>query len=212
MNTPKKIAVLGGTGRTGHFVIEQLLLQHYQPRILLRDRKKLTIQNELIGVVEGDALNPSSIKTCLEDCRAVINIMGQRKGEPLVAFKAQENLLNAMASFKIERYIVLAGINLDAPGDNKGPDTQAATSWMAEKFPDIQRDRQNALNRLIATDQAWTMVRVPMISFTCNNGTAIVSLEDCEGTSVTASVIASFLVSLLESEDYSKACPFLWSN
>lgn len=212
MHNTSKIALLGGSGRTAQFVIKELLRQKYQPKILVRNSLQLPYNDGEIEVVQGDALEKSSVMTLLKGCTAVINTMGQRKDEPLVATAAQKNILQSMQHHGISRYILLTGINVDAPGDEKGVQTQAATSWMASHYPTFQRDRQNALGELLTSSIDWTVVRVPMIVFTDEPSSSEASLKDCGSTSITAGNIAKFLVSQLRDTRYLKACPFIFNN
>jgi hypothetical protein len=117
-----------------------------------------------------------------------------------------------MEHHRINRYIVVAGINLDTPDDDKGPQTRAATAWVASKFPDIQQDRQNAFKHLQQSPLLWTVVRVPMILFKEGKNAVTVNLKDCEGTVITAGDIAYFLVAQITDGSYIRASPFISSK
>jgi putative NADH-flavin reductase len=59
MNDNKKIAVLGGGGRTGKYLINKLLDKGYFVKILLRDPEKFEIKSPLIQIIQGDAIEIS---------------------------------------------------------------------------------------------------------------------------------------------------------
>jgi putative NADH-flavin reductase len=165
MTKKNKIAVLGGGGRTGGYVVIKLLNRGYHLNLLLRNPENFHLKNSPIDIIKGDALDANAIRSVVKDCHAVISTIGQRQGEPLVASQATINVLNAMKTFDIQRYILVAGININTPYDKKGPATIAATDWMKKNFPDIQTDRQNAYTILQKSNVNWTMVRVPLIEF-----------------------------------------------
>lgn len=50
-----KIAILGGGGRTGKYLVTQLLKQRYHLKLLLRSPEKFSIESPLIKIIKGDA-------------------------------------------------------------------------------------------------------------------------------------------------------------
>jgi putative NADH-flavin reductase len=204
-----KIAILGGGGKAGKYLVTQLMNQGYGVKALLRHPENFEFDNPLIEIIKGDALDASAIDTVIEGCRAVISTIGQRKDEPLVASQATVNVLKSMAKHGIERYLLVAGINLDTPFDKKGPETSAATAWMKANFPVICEDIQEAYSILSASEVNWTLVRVPLIELTDERGEIIVDLEDCKGSKISASDIAAFLIEQLSDHQYFKKSPFI---
>lgn len=212
MNNKSKIAVLGGSGRTGGYVVATLLQQQHQLNVLVRNPENSIVNSPLIKCIYGDAGDSQTICKLLQGCQAVISTIGQRKDEPLIAARATANIIKEMQFQKIRRYILLAGLNVDTPRDRKGAQTEAATTWMKANFPGIQQDRQNAYSILSTCNVDWTMVRVPMIDFAAGTGNFKVSLYDCPGTSINAGDIAEFLVAQLNDARYFKQSPFIAGN
>ena len=81
MKSFQKIAILGGTGKSGKYLVERLLDYGFQLKLLLRNPENFTIKNPLIELVSGDARDYESVKLLLKDCQAVISTLGQPKGE-----------------------------------------------------------------------------------------------------------------------------------
>jgi putative NADH-flavin reductase len=204
-----KIAILGGGGRTGKYIVTQLLSQGYSLKVLIRNPENFQLESPFIEIVKGDAIDPNAIRSLVQGCQAIINTVGQRKDEPLVASQATTNILKAMTEYGIERYILVAGINVDTPFDKKGPVTSAATEWMKMTFPSIHADRQKTYSILSTSDVNWTLVRVPFIEFTDTNGETVVSLEDCCGSKISAGDIATFVIEQLLDDTYIKKSPFI---
>ena len=209
MEQKNKIAVLGGGGRTGKYVLTQLLSQGYNLKVLLRNPENFQLKNPSVEIVKGDAIDPEAIRLLVQGCQAVISTVGQRKDEPLVASQATTNILKAMAVQGITRYILVAGLNVDTPFDKKSSETIAATEWMKTTFPTIHADRQKTYSILSTSDVNWTLVRVPFIEFTDTKGETIVSLEDCCGNKISAADIATFVVAQLADNSYIKKSPFI---
>ncbi|QRR02033.1 NAD(P)-dependent oxidoreductase [Dyadobacter sandarakinus] len=212
MKNIQNIAIIGGGGRTGRFLVEALLRQGYLLQLLLRHPEQFSIQNPAITTIQGDVLDPQAVNAVVAGCDAVISVVGQRKDEPLVASQATINILHAIRSQPAGndiRYIALAGLNVDTPSDRKGPETQQATSWMRETFPDIHADRQKSYAILEESDVKWVLVRVPFIEFIPAKHNLQISLIDCPGTKVTAGDIAEFMIGLLDGDQYWRKAPFV---
>ncbi|KFF07594.1 NAD(P)-dependent oxidoreductase [Flavobacterium reichenbachii] len=209
MKNINKVAVLGGGGRTGNYLVNQLLKEGFTIKLLLRNLQNFSIQSSQIKIIKGDALDLEAIKLLLQDCDAVITTIGQRKDEPLVASLATNNILQIMNDYGIKRYVLLAGLNIDTPFDKKSTKTQMATEWMKSNFPVIQEDRQKAYDLLEASNINWTQVRVPFIEFTDVSSELGVSLEDCLGDKISAYDIASFMIREMAESKFSRQSPFI---
>ncbi|SCY00434.1 Putative NADH-flavin reductase [Flavobacterium anhuiense] len=209
MKNISKVAVLGGGGRTGKYLVKQLLKNGFSVKLLLRNPDNFTIQNSKIEIIKGDALSEESVSLLLGDCQAVINTIGQRMGEPMVASRATKNVLNAMDAYGIQRYLLLAGLNIDTPFDKKSPKTIMATDWMKTNFPEIQKDRQFTYDLLSSSKIDWTQVRVPLIVFSDESNEISVNLEDCLGDKITELDISKFLVKEMVESNYIRQSPFI---
>jgi putative NADH-flavin reductase len=73
MKNINKVAVLGGGGRTGKYLVNQLLEKEINVKVLLRNPETFTIQKSKVEIIEGDAINESNIRSLLEDCDAVVS-------------------------------------------------------------------------------------------------------------------------------------------
>jgi putative NADH-flavin reductase len=213
MNAIQKIAVIGGGGRTGKYIVDQLLQRGFSLRLLLRNPETFTIQDPLIQVIKGDVLDEEIVSVLIAGCQAVISTVGQRKDEPLVASRAAANIINAIEKQQISagkvKYILLAGLNVDTPFDKKSPETQKATAWMKETFPAIHEDRQKSYAILEASEVDWTLVRVPYIEFNDEQGNVKVDLEDCPGSKISAGDIARFMIGQVTDDSYVRKAPFI---
>ncbi|WP_300660995.1 NAD(P)H-binding protein [Fluviicola sp.] len=204
-----KIAVIGGTGKSGTYLVNELLKQGYSIKLLHRNPSSLSISDPLIELVSGDARNSDAMETLLSDCNAVVSTLGQPKGEPTIFSQATENILQAMIKHGIRRYIVTTGLNVDVPGDHKNEKVRFATDWMYQNYPETTKDKQVEFECLSKSNLDWTLVRLPMIIQTDDSFPVAVSLEDCPGEQISASDLARFLIDQLSDEKYIRKSPFI---
>lgn len=209
MKNISKVAVLGGGGRTGKYLVNQLLENGFSVKLLLRNPDDFTIQNSKIEIIKGDVIDEESINVLLKDCQAVLSTIGQRPGEPMVASEATKNILKAMNEYDIQRYVLLAGLNIDTPFDKKSPKTIMATDWMKTNFSEIQKDRQLTYDLLAESKIDWTQVRVPLIIFSDETAQISVNLEDCLGEKISAFDISKFVVKEMVESLYIRQSPFV---
>ena len=119
MNQNSKIAVIGGTGKAGRYLLQQLVSEGFKVRALTRNPGKVE-ETELVEKVTGDVTVYESVYKLVDGCDAVISTLGQTKGENPVFSMAAKNIVRAMEALKIKRYIVLTGLTLDVQSDKKG--------------------------------------------------------------------------------------------
>lgn len=207
-----KIAVIGGTGKSGAYLIKRLLVLEIPIKLLVRNPEKHFFTNPLVEVVQGDSRDYNSILNLIDGCLAVISTLGQPKGEPPVFKDASKNIVMAMLKKNLKRYIVVTGLNVDTPFDKKDEKTSYATQWMYQNFPETTKNRQKEyayLDSLEGVD--WTLVRLPMIIQTDEHFPIQTSLENCKGDKISASDLADFLIAQLDDDSYIKKCPFLFN-
>ena len=213
MNNKFKIAVIGGTGKSGKYLVKQLINQGFQFKILIRNPDNFQINNPLVEVVVGDVTNSNAVRTLVGGCHAVISMLGLGipASEPTIFSEATSNVIKAMNEFKVHRYIVTTGLNVDTPLDNKGPKTLFGTDWMRKIFPISTANKQSEFDILSKSEIDWTLVRLPLIEQTDKSGEIIVSLEDCPGDKISATDLANFLIKQLSSDTFVKKSPFVAS-
>lgn len=66
-----KIAVIGGNGKSGKYLVKHLLSQSFHLRLLIRNPESLQIQSPLIEVVKGDVKDYETVRTLIDDCQVV---------------------------------------------------------------------------------------------------------------------------------------------
>ncbi|MFT3822951.1 MAG: NAD(P)H-binding protein [Chitinophagaceae bacterium] len=205
------IAVIGGTGKAGKYVVEQLVQQQLSFKLLLRNPAAFSLQYPLMEIVQGDACNPDDTYTLLRNCHAVISTLGQPQGQPVIFSQAATNIVNAMNALKIHRYVAVTGLSIDVPGDKKSERVAQLSAYMRQSFPHIIADKQKEYEVLKNSNVDWTLVRVPMIVQTTTSTGVKISEEDCPGDHINAPDLAGFLLQQLADTNYIRKAPFVAS-
>lgn len=211
MNQTTKIAVIGGTGKSGKYLVHQLLNQGFNLKLLVRNPDRFQIQSPLIEVIHGNVNHYETVLQLLEGCQAVLSTLGlgQPNSETSIFSQATKNVLRAMKTCKITRYIVITGLNVDMPFDQKSQKTQFATDWMKTNYPLTTSDKQLEYEILSNSNMDWTLVRLPLIEQTDERREVLVNLQDCPGEKISATDLALFLIKQLTDKTYLMQSPFL---
>tara|TARA_B100000287_G_scaffold10635_2_gene10766 strand:+ start:3289 stop:4215 length:927 start_codon:yes stop_codon:yes gene_type:complete len=144
-----KIAVFGGTGFVGSYIIDNLIENQFTPRILVRENsKKKIISAEKCEVVIGDIFDEEAIKEVLNGVDAVIYTIGLIREFPSLGitfeklhFEGAVKCMDLSSEAGIKRFILMSanGVCPDGTGYQK-------TKWMSEQY-------------LKNTDLDWTIFR-----------------------------------------------------
>ncbi|UII26145.1 NAD(P)H-binding protein [Fulvivirga maritima] len=206
-----KIAILGGTGKSGKYLVKKLISENYHVKLLVRahhDRSELPSTAE---IVYGDARNYATVLSWVADCSVVISTLGQPKGESPIFSQATENIIKAIQASGISRYIVTTGLNVNTPYDDKSPKVKAATEWMYEHYGETTRDKQKEYELLSSSNIDWTLVRLPLIMQTDERYTTETSLTNCEGDKISANDLVEFLITQIDDSAFIKKSPFIYN-
>lgn len=206
-----KIAVIGGTGKSGKYLVNQLLNQGFNIKLLVRNLDHFQIQSPLIEVIQGSISNYGAVFQLVEGCQAVVSTLGlgQPNSETSIFSQSTKNVLRAMEAWNVRRYMVITGLNVDTPFDQKSPKTKFATDWMKTNYPLTTADKQLEYSVLVDSDLDWTLVRLPLIEQTEEKRGVLVSVEDCLGDKISATDLAIFLIEQLTDRTYVRQAPFL---
>lgn len=211
MKNTIKIAIIGGTGKSGRYLVKQLLNQGIPIKILVRNPANFQIKNPLVEVINGDVKNYEDVYSLINGCSAVISTLGLGlpASEASIFSKASTNVIRAMNACNVQRYIVITGLNVDTPFDKKGPATMFGTNWMKTNYPNSTADKQTEYDILLNSNINWTLVRLPLIELTDERNEVNVSLEDCVGDKISATDLAHFLIEQVHDKTFINQSPFI---
>lgn len=210
------IALLGGTGMVGSFILVQALQRGYDVRVLARTPSKLKALNGYITIIEGDARNPIAIDTLLRGSNIVISALGPVKTDgsaaKLLSTTATGLVTQSMLAHNIQRYIVVSGAAVEMPDDDRN-----MTGWLVEQsaslaLHDTLADKQSEYQVLANSTLAWTLVRCPIIEPEAYLRAPIASLTTPISFYLRAGELASFVLDQIDSTTFIRKGPFLSSQ
>jgi putative NADH-flavin reductase len=215
-NKDVTLAILGATGMVGGFLLEQALEQGYQLRVLARTPAKLDSFKGRITVVEGDARDSSAIGELLLGSDVVLSALGPVKADGNAArmlnTSVTRSIIDLMPSYGIQRYILVSGAAVSAPGDD-----HSFTGWLVQKSAALTLhsalvDKQAEYALLADSSIAWTSIRCPVIKAKPYQWRPQVSLETPGSFTLRAGELAHFMLEQVDSAEFIGMSPFLSSR
>lgn len=207
------ILIVGATRGIGRQLLEQALASGHNVTALVRDPRRLALQQERLRVVKGDILDADSVARVMAGQDAVCCTIGIKLPWPPVTVFSEGtgNLLQAMKKTGVRRLICVTGIGA---GDSRGHggflyDYLILPVLFRTVYAD--KDRQEALIK--ASDVDWTIVRPGFLTngpLTKNYRT----LTDMTGVTagrISRADVAHFFLQELESRQYLRQTPLLTS-
>lgn len=151
-----KLAVFGGTGRTGIHVVRQALAAGHEVTALARTPEKMSIQDPKLTVIPGDVTDRSAVDKTVAGAEAVISALA-----PTVA--GMRNIIDAMKAEGITRIVVTSGAGVYRDGD-KPPLSSKLISFAIKTFSaDAYNASVGVAEALDKSGLDWTLVRAPRL-------------------------------------------------
>ena len=165
MSTRQTVLLVGGTGRTGQRVLEQLLSRGLSVRVIVRSRHKLpagTVEDPNLLLVEGNllSLGDEDLQRHVRGCDAVISCLGHVVsvkgvfGPPRdLVTRATKRLcrgIEALRSAKPIKFILMSSVSVNHPGglDTRRGVFEKAFVWLLRGVIPPAKDNQQAANFL----------------------------------------------------------------
>lgn len=208
----KRIALVGGTGKTGNLFLEKALHLGHEVRALARDPQKIRLKHPNLHVVKGDVLNVKDVDTLLEGTDIVFSLFGHVKGSPPnLQSDGTRNLVEMMKAHNMSRIISLSGGGLSFPEkDQPGIPDKLIRLIMKIAVPNILNDAKAHAKVLRQADVKWIIVRAPRLTNDPEKGTYRVGWVGVNSsTKITRGDLANFLTTLIEERNYIHQMPFV---
>jgi putative NADH-flavin reductase len=160
-----KIAVFGGTGKTGKHVVEQALAAGHEVTVLARNPAKITIQNPRLHVVQGDIQDAAKVLETVKGADAVISALGPTTNKPLLEVsKGMANIIASMRQKGVKRLIVTAGAGVRDPLDQPKMVDNLIVVALKTFNGNVYEDMRQVVEQVKASGLDWTIVRGPMLT------------------------------------------------
>jgi len=200
-----KVAVFGGTGFVGSYLVDGLLDAGHEPSLLVRPGSEdKVVQANACRLVAGPIDSQSAIEETLEDCDAGIFNVGIIRASPLrgITFDAVHRdsairIVDAMKRVGVPRLLVMSAAGIHRPGTPYQETKLAADEYALESGLDATVFRPSVIfgdprgRSEIATQLYKQMVRPPLpaVRFTAGRKDVEMSpvhVEDVAGSFVRA--------------------------
>jgi putative NADH-flavin reductase len=113
-----KVLIIGATGATGQILMREALAQGHEVTALARNPSAVAPEDYRPRVLQGNALDPSSVETAVAGQDAVLSALGTRSTRPTTLFsESTQNIISAMKKHGVRRLVCITGIGT---GDSKG--------------------------------------------------------------------------------------------
>jgi uncharacterized protein YbjT (DUF2867 family) len=148
-----KIGIIGGTGFVGSYLLDRLLTDGHELRVLTRPGSEHKLpEADGIEAVPGDVSDEAAVQACFEGCDAAVYLIGILREEPSrgITFDAlqrrgAERAIGAAESAGVKRFLLMSANGIDS----------AATPYQTTKLA--------AEEALKASGLDWTIFRPSVI-------------------------------------------------
>ncbi|GIK56775.1 MAG: NAD(P)H-binding protein [Chloroflexi bacterium] len=151
-----KIAVFGGTGRTGLHVVRLVLAAGYDVTVLARTPAKMTIQDRNLTVVAGDVTDITAVTQTITGADAVISAISP-------TLTGVQNIITAMQAAGVRRLIVTSGAGVKRDGDEPTLSSKIISGLIKTFSRQVYEESLAIADAVQNSGVAWTLVRAPRL-------------------------------------------------
>ena len=211
------IAVLGATGRTGKWLVKELLDDGFDVRVLVRNPDAVAHLKGRVEIVHGDAANYQCIVSTMQGCQAVLSTLGptrlrRQAAKKLICSQVTRNVIKAASTLNVKRYVVVSGAAVSLPQDRRNFYGWLSCALVPLFVWYVLKDKKIEAQLLQASGLDWTLVRSPEITNTGFKKEPDVSLETPKWLQVRAGELARFLVTQIQDDSYLRKGVFVTSR
>ncbi|MDX1500273.1 MAG: NAD(P)H-binding protein [Woeseiaceae bacterium] len=117
-----RVAVIGGTGFVGGYIVDELLAHGHEPALLVRKGSSARLrQADRCRLVEGDLDSPAAIRDTVENADAVIYLVGILRERPAqgitferLQYRGVVDTLAAAAASGVRRLVLMSANGVEA--------------------------------------------------------------------------------------------------
>lgn len=203
-----KLAIFGGTGKTGQHLIDHALKGGHEVVALARTPSKVTAKSDKVRVVQGDILDAASVEEALQGVDAVLSVLGPSNNKPeFTISKGMDNILSAMGKHGVQRLIISAGAGVRDPKDQPKLIDKIAGFALNIISKNVVADMKQVVDKVRASDRDWTVVRVPMLTDEPAQGSLKVGYVGDISPRLSREDMAVFMLQQVEDETHIRKAP-----
>lgn len=204
-----QVALLGGTGRTGVLILDELLLRGHRVKALVRAEGRIA-PGESVTTVVGDSRDRDTLSTVLSGCDAVLSAIGPRAREQSLHRDTARALVAAMGEHGVRRFVGVSGMNVQLPGDERSR-SNAIAAWMIRTMGrESAMDKRDEWRILASSDRDWTLARATRLVDGDETGRVEHDAHrSTRSNKLVRADLATFVVECLEQGWYVRKAPFV---
>jgi putative NADH-flavin reductase len=191
-----KLFVIGATGRTGLEIVKQALVRGHYVTAFVRSPENITLRNDRVTVVEGNAMDEEQLFNAMQSHDAVLSTLGPRdvfKPSSLLRDSARATT-GAMKRAGVKRLLILS-----AAAHFPGIPNRIVSFVLRNHMRDSR-----AMEQIVqGSDLDWTIARPPRL--TQEEYTAYRSREDAApkmSFSLSRKAVAAFMLDAIEQKKH----------
>lgn len=203
------LTVFGASGRTGYHVVEQALERGHDVTAFVRSASKLSLSDDRLTVIEGDAYEGTNVEAAVADADGVLSTLGQSKETPDdLLTVAGRHILAAMEKQGVDRFVTLVGAGVRTEGETVSLGGKIMGGLLKLLSRDVLEDAMQHVADVSAAELRWTVVRVPRLGDGEPRGEYRTG-EDIElgFEAIARADVASFMLDVVEDDRYVHGLP-----
>lgn len=154
-----RLLIIGATGGTGRQLVEQALQQGHELTAFVRNVAGLSLEHPRLRVVQGDVLDPASLKSAMPGQDAVLCALGHKRffGPSRILSEGTANILGAMKTAGVQRFICESSLGIGSTAGRGGVFATFFVYPIILPFYSWDKRRQEKL--IEESDLDWVIVR-----------------------------------------------------
>ncbi len=209
-----QILLLGSTGRTGKYLLEEALNKGFKVNILVRDAKKVHLKSANLNIFEGLPSNIGDLQKAFIGCQAIISALNISRNSdfPWAALrtpkdflaKTVQNIIEIGTTQKINKVIVISAWGV---AETK-KDIPFWFRWLIDKsnikYGYLGHQQQEKL--LMASNLNWTSVRPVGLTNSKNLKPIIITKNNNPKPNLIVSRknVAKFIIEMYNEQNFNK--------
>ncbi len=203
-----KIAIFGGTGKTGQHLVQQTLDAGHEVVMLARNPATFTIQHPNLTVLQGDILDAERVEATIQGVAAVMSVLGPRSNKPeFVISRGTDHILNAMKRHNVRRIIISAGAGVRDPLDKPKFIDHLFGFLLNLLSKNAVEDMKQVVAKVRHSDRDWSVIRVPMLTDQPSQDTLKVGYVGDITSRLSRADMAAFMLKQLDDNTYLRKAP-----
>jgi putative NADH-flavin reductase len=204
-----KVLIIGATGATGKILMREALAQGHQLTALARNPSALAPEDHRLRVLQGNALDISSVEAAVAGQDAVLVALGTRSSRPTTLFsESTHNLIGAMDKHGVRRLVCITGVGV---GDSKGH-----VGFLYDRIirplvvRNVYEDKERQEEAIEQSDLEWVIVRPAQLTDEPAKGEYKVYLKGSyKAKTISREDVAEFMLAQVKDDTYVHKMPVI---